>query len=109
MLKARFGTLVVGLIIHEMASTERLLSTKSTNMGSTWHDLAQPRLNIGPGGAQLEARWANVGPRWHQLAAHGAQDGPSFAQHGPRWSLRGPNMLATGVQNCEACVSFVDF
>ena len=64
-----------------MASEERLLSTKSTNMGSTWHDLAQPRLNIGSGEAQMGAK---------------------IGQHGPK-------MPATGGQNCEVCVSFVDF
>ena len=82
-----------------MASTESLLSTKSTNMGSTWRDLAQPRLNIGSGEAQMGAKMGQHGPK---MAADGAQEGRNFVQNGPR-------MPATGVQNCEACVSFVDF
>ena len=92
-----------------MASEERLLSTKSTNIGSTWRDFAQARLNIGSGEAQLGAKMGQHGPKMDHLAADGAQEGPNFAQHGPRWSLRGPRMLATGKQNCEVCVGFVDF
>ena len=42
---------------------ERLLSTKSTDMSSTWRDLAQARLNIGSGEAQLGAKAAQHGPK----------------------------------------------
>ena len=76
MLKARFGTVVVGLKSAEMASEERLLSTKSTNMGSTWRDLAQLRLNIGSGEAQLGAKMG--------------QHRPKMAPLGRRWSPREP-------------------
>ena len=92
-----------------MASEERLSSTKSIKMHSIWHDVAQPRLTTSSGEIQLEAAWAKMGPRWDHLAVDGAQEGPNFPQHGSRWSLRGAKMLATGAQNCEACVSFVDF
>ena len=73
-----------------MASTECLLSTKSTNMGSPWHDLVQPRLNIGSGEPKWEPRWANTGRRWSprgpptslNMAQDGASEGPTCPQQG---------------------------
>ena len=81
MLKARFGTLVVGLKIHRDGLHRAPSSTKSTNMGSTWRDLAQPRLNIGSGEAQLGAKMG--------------QHAPKMAPLGRRWSPRGSQLRST--------------
>ena len=65
-------------------------------MGSTWHDLAQPRLNIGSGEAQMEAKMgqhaskmAPLGHRWiprvptsANMAQDGASEGPRCPQQG---------------------------
>ena len=72
-----------------MASTERLLSTKSANIGSTWHDLAQPRLNVGSGEAQMGAKMG--------------QHGPKMAPLGRRWSPEGPNMAQGGASEGPTC------
>ena len=66
-----------------MASTERHLSTKWTNMGPTWHDLAQPRLNIGSGGP------------------NGSQDGPTRAQDGATWPQMEPKRAPTSLNMAQ--------
>ena len=92
-----------------MASMKRLLSTKSTNMGSTCRDLAQPRLNICSGEAQLGAKMGQHGPKMAPLGRRWSPRGPNFAQHGPRWSLRGSNMSQQGrkiVKHASALLIF---
>ena len=62
-----------------MASTESLLSTKLANIGSTWHDLAQPRLNIGSGEAQIGAKMGQHAPKMGQHATTWPQMEPKRA------------------------------
>ena len=105
-----------------MTSTECPLSTKSTNMGSTWYDLAQPRLNIGSGEAQLGGKISQHGPKmattWPQMepkraptsldmAQDGASEGPTCLQQGGKilkyasalliFSVMSPNIVFPAV------------
>ena len=78
MLKARFGTLVVELKIHRDGLNGAPFKHQVDQHGL---DLAQPRLNIGSGEAQLRAKMG--------------QHGPKMAPLGRRWSPRASQLCST--------------